>query len=136
MDTTENFRTKLIEPYKTRPSSHQRNLNKTSHRHSLLNIEEDRNKSSQIEGTKYRDAGTQTEEQYFNPNIQLMETTIKNLFDRIKALEAQLKPPLDQSVDEASFETAERDLDISYESNDRDPDFEMVNFNLSEVTIS
>lgn len=94
----------------------------------LKTLETDQKKNYRTEDPikKCCDAGTQTEEQYLNPKIQLMEITIKNLCDRIKSLEAQLKTPLDPSIYEASFETSERDLDFSCESNDQDPDFEMV----------
>lgn len=128
-DTSRNYRERVIEPNKISPRSHLRNSNK--------NTSLDRNEPHNNETyTKWpcsteikiytRDIGTQTEEQYFNPNIQLMETTIQNLSDRIKSLETQIKKSLDQSVDEASFTPMERDLDYSRENNDQAPDFEMV----------
>lgn len=91
-----------------------------------MNTRKDPNKSSKNErNCNSRDAGTQTDEQYFNPNVQLMETTIKNLCERIKSLEEQLKST-EPSLDKARFETVKQNLDFSYESNNDDPDFEMV----------
>lgn len=99
-------------------SKHYRNFDKNSSKREdsptlikssqKLPIKFDTPKNHNIKNiTKTREMATQTEEHCFNPNIEFMENTIKNLFERIQSLEAQLKQSLPEQ--NSAFISSEND---------------------------